>query len=1009
MNDKDRVPVLGDEELSLEDELLDSLETDEELTLDDEPPKAVEEDDELTLEDDINIPEILEPFTSVIGSPPVQVSTGEIIELDPLVGDMALTIDEPNDEPQTLDLRGRIREESIESIEGVSDIFDDTDETTLTITDDEDFYGDLQADEQEEEFRIAGVRPARLVSELSPAESSNSLVSLFSTKIAELKRTLTSTSSTASEDSKELGRIVSRTSLSFLKPAQVSSLMLHIYTARDKTAILQGFTKEHNLSAVNRMKLAQAIDQILFDYHSYKQHQQVRKGITESGVVDIGPIMQTCQQDLEEIDQAVSEGNLCFVRHIVEEPDGTTFVCGNCGEVSHSDRDFVTLVVHQNLDDQDAYLKVFPKGCTCDHCGKMNVISDAEHVRLSGKLNDEYKRSLRSWFSASTPKTSQSVNAIRYRPEVSRYPTIYPALFEERVSTEMVDVQDKAKDFFKLNSWYEEFKDLLKSMDKVSNVTNGGTVVSKDGVTTVKHDDLFKELRPLVKLYCKMFNEDFYRLYTNAVNTLLLYIQDNPTLHVSLGPELLYDYEMSSIYRNYLNEDLGDDTEDVYVSILRQIGEGSDDSSYFATHGQEAAKQRIEELIVKRESMIDTVIRSQREKAIQSLDTTYPLIRVLAINSVAAPNSESLKYLLSDERVVQWIDRSALMMMVGRLAPKAFELWNGKSIPEYKNKSLFNKASTKPLVERLTTAAKKYMTYFNSLGKKPPGSLVVMAYDFLSVHTFNREMVSATYELRDAFVNRDLFKFYSGIEILRHHSLSVSHSLSPLAELVKKYSDQASEFFSSRKPSSPKDYFTFHYGDQFSEQEIDKYLESNPSPLLAKKAYILKRIESENFTEYLTRLADSTLENSEAKYVDPHSMFFLENYGYIPSILFASEYLRVSVQLGEAGKPAIFMGDLIYHSTVPGSYYMHKLLGVPTPSRDMYEFSPVLKATDPVKSRLDYILSDIVFPSRSVNLIRGFDENQNIFTLMLEEPDLVEPCLSLMGDFGGLVNEYYFS
>lgn len=1002
--------VLDADELILEEE----EDQADELILDEEVHEsASEEADELILEEtdtSIDIDEVETTFerrrSGVLTHFTERKEVNPLVsENDPLVGSALLEIDRQPIVPSSFELvtttEAPVTDEFIDFFSEASE-----NEGALLLLDDEE---EDDITDEHAGFSLDDSKPKspRLMSNLPPAESSKALLEVYYRNMEELKRTLRSGTSTASEDSKALGEIVHRASLPFLTASQVSNLMFSVYAYKTKPEIMKEFLKENPLSSVNRMKLGVAVDQILLDFKSYKTNQEARRG---SGAylegTEMGLEMLSVEQGLNNITLAIEGGNVCFVRSVTDHPTSTVFTCGNCQKDTQTSERFFNLIVHQNLEDKESYLKVFPKSNVCSHCGYTNVLNEVEHVKISSQLNSQYSGNLRRWFAFSKKKMTEGINVIKYYPEVSRMPTIYPAIFREGSYGDL-KIRDKSPvSDEQMQAWYEETLDLMRILD----IRRPDKV---DGLTTIgerpriREDTLFKQLEPLALVYCNMFNEDYHGLRTSAVNTLIMYIQGNPALYNALAPSLQYDFEKLEVYRGYLSLESIPDTEDTYQNILDSLAKTQDDRTYVKDHGEKAAVDRIRYLLSEAEK-VEQIVKTQRKIALDNLSDTLPLAKTLDISGIELENTPEIELLLSVPEVVQWIDRASIMMIINKLSRRILDLWSIKSIPGYKNESLFNR-STKPFVTRVETTLKNYFKYYMESRKNPLGNLERISFDFLSVYSFSRDIVGYLFEARDSFDNKDKFEFYKAVLDISSEPAVDSFSTIKVYSFMRSKKHEAEEFFKQWSYASDLDYYEYHYGHMFSREEISDGLEGVPDSPRVKKSYSLLRLPGEIFSDYLDRLNSSTFDDEHVKAVDKDAHFFLSMTGILPSLYMLSEYIRAANQGGEINRYRLFMGDAIYNSVGYGSHLMYHFLGVEPPSASDIEEAKgeFVSLSDTSRTRIKYILQDLVFPSKDVNVVRGMGSGEDIFSLFITSPEIVEECIPLMGEIGELISEYY--
>lgn len=845
---------------------------------------------------------------------------------------------------------------------------------------------------EEQETRI-GVRE-------SVEESATQILGRYANSLESLKRVSASGNSYAREDSVALGRIMHLTSLSFLTASQQSKLLLLVSTIDDRKLILKDFLESYNLSSGNKIKLSNAVDKILIEYSEYKRRHEILRGMSvSSGDLNFDTHMEQAQNDLEEIRQNLEKNNLYYVSKIIKRTEGVDFVCGNCGEVSRSDHDFINIVVHEKLGDRDAYLQVFPRGCTCSNCNGHNMLTNAEHSIISNKLNATYNAQLSKWFSSNNRKLSSGVNIISYVPETSRLLELYPALYEAEKKEETVNEEVSLVNLSTMYKWYEETKDLMSLLKTSYGKGEGGTDYV-DGKFIPKKEDQFDALYAVAKMYCQMFSEDFDLLRANATNTILLYLKEHSGLITSLSVTSTVITETRLSYKNYLGKKLD---KQIYESVASEL-----DIDY--NFESPLWKVDIPVILEKKFSELENELVSEKEshaKAVKSLDSLLPLFMFIEISSVSRPDIEDIKGALVVPEVKQFVERLSLLLIINRISPKALDLWKTLTIPGYKNASLFNPNTKKPFPELLTKMFKSYTEYYSDKG--PKSNFLLISELFLSANWMSRSILSIMYDIRAGIEKGDMYSFYEAVLKLKPYKESYKF-LEEFARVIDVQAKKALEFFEDRESEGLLDYYLFHYGHLFSKEEIESSLLEIKERF--KQPFEIDRDEGETFFQYIEKVKVTKYDSTIHK-VDERSLFYVEFKHILPAVYGLFEYSRAYTSYGDKAEHYIFMNDLILYANVLGSKHMYEFLGLIAPTVEVFEGSEDkgLVLIDEESYKVEVAVKSLIFPSTEVNFLAsgGSEEISDIFDLIDKEPDIVASSLDLLGDLGGIIREHYFS
>lgn len=981
--DKDR-NLGGPEKDLLEDEeflILDPGEEPELVSFEEEEEESSEEPELVSFEEEEESPadELVldlddEPEVEIISPEVSLVVRGSEIDLS-FLGDDVLPAEIPDN--------------VLDFFRGPSEDWDIGQQITF---DDENYLMDLE-ESSETSLRVPTEDP--------PAVSAAHLLDQYENSLKSLKRVSESGNYYAREEVSYLGKAMESSSIGFLNAMKRSKLMLWLSTMDSPKDVLAEFIRNFpDTGSGDRIRLSTAIDKILTGYKEFKRKQDIQKSLrssTEDKNFDFR--MNSVSEDLSNIRLAVEEDKICYVREVIRRVDGISFICGNCMEKVESEDDFVKLVVHEKLQERGRNLQVFPRSNECTSCGYQNMISENEHIIITNKLNNIYSDNLAKWMVKSTPKLSSGVNIISYTPRRDQLSSIYPALFKTEENLLLGSFGEEEKDFSDVMGWYDETVAYMETLKSVTTDETEQVIAMGENGIMVLTDPETRNLYTTAKTYCELFGEDFEVLRSNALNTLLLYFREHPTLiSVLVETPLLID-ETYLAYENYLSET---PNKAIYEAIFNKMGIDYDMSNRFwRIEVPSILEDRLKEL--KTEHSVNKV---KYEKTFEYLEYLLPMFALLEINSVSAVDMDELKEFLCLPRVQSWLDRVSLLMIQNKLAPQALGLWKTLKSDRYKHSSMFNANTKKSFPELVEIMLKSYTSLYMEKGYKR--MLGTVSSRFLSLNTVDRNTLSHMYDLRSSIENFDEYLFHETIISLQTRRFMFKY-VPTFGTEYDRLLREAKEFMSDRPENSLVDYYTYYYGDMFTAEEIEEGCQTLREKF--KKHFVIPREEGETFLQYIDKV-------KVAKY-DPEvhtfrEYLFFRTFKHLVPVIYAYfEYFRAINSLGDGWQHHLLMNDLMHFSFILGVERMGDFLGIPAPLEEDLEGSEdtIIVAPDYTEYRSNFFIKSLVYLSDEVNgVLEGEDSNYpNLDVFMTEEPEIFISQLKHLGSLGGELIEHYFS
>lgn len=793
----------------------------------------------------------------------------------------------------------------------------------------------------------------------------------------------------------------------FLTAKQQSQLIVLVTGSNDKDSIISHFLRSEKLKPSARLQLDQVVTQMMGAYEQIQNRHRVRKSVEENIVKHmLRRYLEMIMDDMELLSKYFKSENVSYVSKVFSMKKGVKYSCGNCSEISETERDFVTLMIHENVVDDGNRLIVFPSGKVCPSCGNLNILTVNDHLMISRGLNRKYEALLRSWFAKPTEKPSKSTNVITYIP--SSLSSVHPVLYEDLVGIDDSDSEENNKDFSIVHQWYKETLNVLSMMPTPEYKVESAVVI-EDGRMKVRYDDMFNELDAVAKVFCSMFNENYRSLKASSLTTILTYLKENPVLLNSISVNLEYSNEILLQYKNYLESDLGESFQEVYTNLLQQLGIEADEYKVDGVLDVDRKEEMDNEILSKLDEIESDLerVRQQRTKALGSLASTIPLMRYMDIRFISLDDMEEVKGALVNKQVVEWVNRLSVAMILNRLSDRILDYWKTLKVGDVSNSSIFNPRSRKTLRELLDNLLKRTVKEYRGIKSSPLNSI----NEFLSREFFNVSDLDAIHELKTSVETLDVYGFYSAVSKLEGKMQFPSSSFSEIKELLAKHLTKAREFMENREDTL-EEWYLFNFSSQFEEVEILEGIEGIKDRI--KKPFVLKRKEGESFRDYLERLKDSKYDVTTCD-TDPDATFFREIYGYVPSIYSVFELYSYISRDKYSHKYKLLINDLVTYSYLFGKKYMYEFLGI-LPSPKVLEIQG--KSVSPEKEEVyksEFFISNLIYPSQELNSLSSGggevedEEYRNLLDYARSKPDDLLEHMRYFEELRGFVNEHYFS
>jgi hypothetical protein len=814
--------------------------------------------------------------------------------------------------------------------------------------------------------------------------TASELATSYESSLEVLRATLSVSSVSAEEDSRTLGEMVEQANLPFLSAIELATLVPIIYKTQDRESILKEFHAEakRSFKSPEMLKLVTEIEKISMNFKKYMSDNASSKRVLRDKTLSSDTIMASIENDLKEL--MFNSYDAVYVSKVGVSSEGYSFSCGKCNEVSQTETGFLNVVVHEHLGgDKGALMNVFPRACKCDYCGTPNILTHLEHNKISAQLNLKYRDDLSKWFSV-TPsrRITADENVIEYTPEAIALSVLCPEVFY-LTSMPVEELEEDRTDPEEVHKWFLETEKLLHSLRSLEPKTSGGYVAGTTSVVP-NREDQFLEIEAVCRGLSKSYNHDFEGLMTKASSSVLLYLKSKPLLLslFSLQPEWILLRSMC-----YSTYDLNSLAADTIANMMKSIG-------------VVPAKTKKANIVKLKEVIQESSVKLEEGKSPvleETLNELLPLAHSIPLLNVSEIDVNSFEELLADPVTSEWIRKASLVIVLNILSKEYRHLWETKAICKYKFKSLFSDRAKTALTKRLDLLTKALAKEFYPFAD----DFKVFRGKYTCATYWTVEALQILDDLEYSLERLDVYKFHETVK--RFQSVAIPDQASPLVKLRSEIL-KSTEFLSQNSPEDLLGYFVFHYGSQFTQEEISSSLGELPGRLKAENYYL--REEGESFSDYYKRCNEKIKDVTSVAIPDPSSEYLKEyTHHYITAQLCKSSIKVVN----EDSAYSDLMRDIIFWAPTLGSSNMYTLLCMPYPYENDYakcgkSFVPEVNA---VRVKDIGIMKDLILPDDELSSLYNPESEDPMLELMFTAKDRWEAIVGEMGELGEEILKVY--
>lgn len=900
-------------------------------------------------------------------------SLDEELTLGTFQEDIELSLDE-----LTLDIAtSEAFEESIELTLGAPELVNDSyldydsylfEETNIS------FLGD-------EDEEVVGELLTREGLEMSPEESLAKLVAFSEQRLTILVKLFDN----EIEDNPDMIRIFQKEvrdvgRAKWLDDHQKYEIVDLVAKYNDDNEVGRLFAQNHTVTRRQKPDLYAYISDIRFEFKKFLEKTNSGSSLR---VVTNQVIMREFLASPARAVQAMKGQEACYVSWIRKRKGGTQYCCGNCEHINESKEGFFKILVSERAYASKDHVILFPLDRFCEKCGKLNIVTFAEHQSLGKQLNSEFYESLSNW-KRSTRKLTHYGNVMDVEFDKAYYHRLNNHLFKQDDELVVADTKVPEASTDSVYGWYLETLEFVKFLKagREDYVLEEAPEISK-----------VENLRNLVKIYCNMFGEDYENIRKYSINTILTYLSSNPSLSNQLNPTYVYLEECYSMMKGYLvaNDLSLKDKLTIYEYLAVMVGVP------FDAEKLDEVEEGLKVQLDKSEYNLK-IAKEQYDIALESLDSLAVLFGYLPVEYSNLRDMDEYALMLSDPRVSEWVDKVSLLMIINHLSENIKGYWSTKSQGKAVNILVFKDKIKKTYDADIKALIKAYGREF--IVDKSEDVLLRGVKDFLGASFSSPAVFDPVYRMRKAFSSLDYFTFCVSVLDLHKKLEHSSNAFSTLKSLLSVTLEEAKDFLS--KHDGALGYYLYHYGNQFSEEEIKAGMKDTAG--FSKPLFYIKRTEGETFSEYIKRLSSPSLDDS-LKIPDPDAEKFRELGGYIPAVYGAFEYFKFVRTMGAKAKDIVIMNDMVYNSQILGDKFVNRFLAIsPLP----LDFEDVDIRYDKQKIRIEFILQHLVYQSKDWNFaIRGDDEEVTLEGEILEDLEAAMEQFKHLPEFGEEVYEYY--
>lgn len=963
----------------------------------------------------------LEEIELDLGTPESLVEETEGIELEPVVLLEDEGINEQLDEEviELFDDDNVLEDDPIIELEDLgfedNDIGEIVDERMFADIADIPLYEDELPDEVEQVER-EGIN-------IDPKESLADMIEFASMRLGFLEESIGGNIAYSDNNSKELFySVIDSRELSFLTTDDQARLLTLVEGFDNEEQILRIFLSSRRLDKRQQLELTAYLRQMMARYRTYLEKMEVLSSIRSSiNKFIIQKFIAEPSEALITLENFAGTDKVSYVKWVKVLRDHTEYCCGNCEHLNTTVQGFFKIIISERSFVRENIM-LFPMAKICQSCGHLNIFTSMEHQSMNAHFNAKYEDLLSDW-KRNQHKLSSFGNMIAYDVGKDVMPAVKPEVYVKDSEVVVEAVDELTYDAYMMHQWYLETKDVIRKISKRPTV-NKPVVKVVEGRRTYDEQDFRDRIRYVTRLYCNMFREDYGFLHTNSLNSLLLYLKDNPTLYNSLTKDAVYKLESLSLCAGYLDSDLDDtDWDNVFRLLHKDLNIPYESPLVDGVMDLEKKREieaRVREELQDVASNIEASSRRQAQ-AVDSLQSLSILFRHVDIKQNVQVNASDCNGVLLNEGIKEWLEHVSDLMILTKLSPEILDFWKTLSEGKVKNKPVADmKRKTKTIKEIVTALFKDYRKEYQALEDDAQGNLVpspqLYIDDMLSVGFTNMNLLSSIYSLKTSIETIDYYTFSSAVVELHDKFFEESQAFAGFRKFLseaypdcKKLQD---ELQANSTGNNVLDYYLYHYGDMFT---LDEIKDSRDLHMSVKPSFKLAREQGETFSNYLKRLRTTKVHEVTIER-DKDAAKIREYSGYYPSIYGVFEYYRYYSANRDRARIKTLMNDLVYYSYFFGTKYMLRFLGlVPLPLEEWdtsQDFDGAI--VDVQDYRFRFILDNLIYRSLDYNVVASGDgdEDEGLTdwaNVIKDDPDEFREQTKYFAEFGDEVIEYYIS
>lgn len=705
-----------------------------------------------------------------------------------------------------------------------------------------------------------------------------------------------------------------------------------------------------------------------------------------------------------------------IVKKITLHEQGYSFTCAECSQETKvtDSQSPVRFIIKEDLNDKQGTFSAILLPMRCD-CGAINLLSRDQLSLLSTAMDARMINVVQSWLGSDLPVTDLKRVVLWGAPR-SLFKEALPTVFEVE-TTPSIQSGESTVNKELMYHWYLETVETLKAIKASyappSNPVDDNNSLSKEEML----QKIFQDSSEITRNFCLQFNTDYESIFREALVSIIDYIKENR----ALVSEFDYDYiplqEAVYLMENYLK--LGDKSViDSYAASLQKNikapGQDWETDIEKLTRYFSDAKQRHDSLKSRyaSEDIVSTLMRCS------SVFRFIPLLSKKADFSsegefLCNPSLRSCIFLIADQMVLNFLSSKIKVWVLSKAKEKYLtKLGTARVLSE--RTGTYEKFKEKGR-ELLSNAIAGSLLSLPSLEETvSPVSLVTLDKATDSDNLFE--------DLMSAVNNVDYFLFAKSIVSFRdpqvNESLIVSLSGTPYLykrarAIITANAKGCSDFMDSIEKSGLKGsvaYYVYHYGDQFSVEEIEEEVGENYP--MWKASYCLVRNKGEKFRDFLRR-SSGTLSRSDSTLPSKNGDSFDSLGSDVIVIAALSLFYSKAVRNYIDNRTNYLTVDLINFLRVTGVQNVYKVLDVTRkPSDGDTMYSKLDKEIEDEETRRQKIVLNnfmyVLFSETSeIDVSREDDGESSVYMQVLANPSILEPYLPLLGEVGDLLDDRF--